>query len=42
RFYLENIYDKIEKKYGSMKDFLKVKVNVTDEKLKLMQDLFLE
>ncbi|MCH5180962.1 MAG: tyrosine-protein phosphatase [Erysipelotrichales bacterium] len=42
RIYLENIYDTIEKKYGNMREFLKEKINVTDEKIKILQDLFLE
>ena len=42
RRYLENIYDFIKINYGSMREFLKIKINVTDEKLNLMQKLYLK
>lgn len=42
RIYLENVYNTIQEKYGNMSEFLKVKINVTDEKLKTMRELFLE
>lgn len=40
--YLVNVYDTIEQRFGSVKNFLKLKLGVDDKKIKILQDRYLE
>lgn len=42
RIYLENVYDTIEKRYGSMESFLKEKIGIDKEKINALRNQFLE
>lgn len=42
RIYLEKTIESIEKKYGSVLNYLRVAINIDEEKQKRLQDLFLE
>ena len=42
REYLENIYDLIDKEYGSMHNFLYNKIGLTDAKINKMRKMFLD
>ena len=42
REYLENVYDLIDKEYGSMHNFLYNKIGLTDEKINKMRKMFLD
>lgn len=41
REYLETVYSVINKKYGTMRNFLKEKINVDENKIKKMKEMFL-